>query len=106
MTEKTLEKPQEKSQETVYTVERPEYPRAVYNHETRETKSARDKEERDKLSKEGFTDEPLPPLAPESLTPDEVKQLQELLSKAAKALAKLGELSHQQTKTKPITGKE
>jgi hypothetical protein len=84
-----------KPQAPVFTDALPEFPYLVYNHETRQTKPAKDKDDRDKLAKEGFVDEPFPPLDPDALTDGEVQQLQTLLAKAAKALAKLGKLSGQ-----------
>lgn len=98
----TQEKTIEKTEKIVYTDAHPEYPKLLYKHETREMKGAASKEEQEKLAKDGFVEEPLPPVDPISLTPEEVTQLQELLSKAAKALAKLGELSQ----THPTPKKE
>lgn len=77
----------------VFTTAHPEYPMLVYNHKLRTTAAAQDAEHRAKLAKEGFVDDPFPPLDPDQLTKDEVTQLQSLLAKAAKALAKLGHLS-------------
>lgn len=77
----------------VFTPENPEYPFLLYNHETRQTKAAKDKDDKEKLAKDGFVEDPFPPLDPDMLTKDEVALLQTLLAKAAKALAKLGELS-------------
>lgn len=98
----TQEKTLEKTEKHVYTTANPEYPFLMYNHETREMKGAANKEEKDKLAQAGFVEEPLPPVDPASLTPEEVTQLQALLSKAAQALAKLGELSQ----THPAPKKE
>jgi hypothetical protein len=89
------------TEQPVFTVEHPEFPMLLYNHETRISKSARDQEEKDKLAKEGFVEEPLPPVSPDALTQEEVTQLQALLAKAAKALAKLGELSQTQKTSTP-----
>jgi hypothetical protein len=72
-----------------------EYPFALYNHKTRQTKAAKDKDDYAKLSKLGFVEDPLPPQDPDALTAEEVKTLQALLAKAAKALEKLGQLSQQ-----------
>lgn len=82
-----------KQQPPVFTDAHPEFPFLVYNHETRQTKAAKDKDDKEKLAKEGFVDEPFPPLDPDALTEAETQQLQTLLAKAAKALAKLGKLS-------------
>ena len=71
----------------------PEYPILLYNHKTRQSKSAADPQERDKLTAAGFVEEPLPPENPDVLTQQEVALLQSLLAKAAKALARLGALS-------------
>jgi hypothetical protein len=77
----------------VFTDRLPEYPFLVYNHKTRQTKAAIDKKHREELAKEGYVDEPYPPEDADALTPAETAQLQALLAKAAKALAKLGKLS-------------
>jgi hypothetical protein len=77
----------------VFTDQYPEYPFLVYNHETRQTKAAIDKQHREELAKEGFVDVPFPPEDVDALTESEVALLQQLLAKAAKALAKLGKLS-------------
>ena len=87
-----------KPEPPVYTDKNPEFPFLVYNHETRQTKAATDKEHKAKLAEEGFVDDPFPPESPDALTQTEVDQLQALLAKAAKALAKLGKLSEQQAK--------
>ena len=76
-----------------YTGQFPEYPVLLYNHKTRQTKSAAGPEEREKLTADGFVEDPLPPESPDVLTQQEVALLQSLLSKAAKALAKLGHLT-------------
>jgi hypothetical protein len=94
---------QPQPQPPVFTAEHPEFPYLVYNHETRQTKAAIDKEHKDKLAKEGFVEEPYPPEQPDALTETEVAQLQSLLAKAGKALAKLGKLS--ETK-EPTAAKE
>lgn len=88
----------------VYTDEHPEYPKLLYNHETRQAKGAKDKEGQEKLAGEGYVEDPLPPEDPASLTPAEVEQLKALLAKAAQALAKLGELSKQQQEPKKPAG--
>jgi hypothetical protein len=80
-------------QDVVFSTEFPEYPFLMYNHETRRTMPATDKEHRGKLEKEGWVEEPFGPQDPDSLTQQEVQDLQALLAKAAKALAKLGKLS-------------
>lgn len=77
----------------VFTDQNPEYPSLVYNHKTRQTKAALDKQHKEALAKEGFVDDPFPPEDTDALTEAEVALLQSLLSKAAKALAKLGKLS-------------
>jgi hypothetical protein len=76
----------------VFTDENPEYPSMVYNHETRQTKAATSKEHKEELAQQGFVDEPFGPLDPDELTEAEAEELQKLLVKAAKALAKLGRL--------------
>lgn len=90
-------KPPEKP---VFTDEHPEYPKLLYNHKTRQSKAAADKKQQEELAKDGFVEEPLPPLDPDALTDSEVQQLQTLLAKAAKALAKLGKLSQQEEEPK------
>ena len=80
-----------------------EFPKALYNKKTRETKAAKDKDEEDKLSGQGFSTEPLPPEDPVALTPDEVKTLESLLAKAAKALEKLGQASQDNSGKAPAT---
>ncbi|HEY1896703.1 MAG TPA: hypothetical protein VGG62_10545 [Terracidiphilus sp.] len=77
----------------VFTDKLPEFPFLMYNAETRTTKPAKDKEEKDKLAGEGFSEDPYPAEDPDALTPAEVAELQKLLAKAAKALAKLGKES-------------
>ena len=79
----------------VFTDSNPEYPFLVYNHKTRLTKAATDKKNKEELAKQGFVDEPYPAEDVDSLTQAETDQLQKLLAKAAKALAKLGKLSEQ-----------
>ena len=76
-----------------YTGQFPEYPVLLYNHKTRQSRSAAGPQEREKLTADGFVEDPLPPESPDVLTQQEVALLQSLLSKAAKALAKLGHLS-------------
>lgn len=73
----------------VYTPEHPEYPKAVYNQKTRQTKAAKDKDDEAKLAKDGFTEEALPPLDPNALTPEEVQTFQGLLAKVSKYVATL-----------------
>jgi hypothetical protein len=78
-------------QAPVFTDEHPEFPKLLYNHDTLQTKAATDKEDQDKLEGEGFSEEPPPPDAGK-LTDAEVAQLKELaemLTDAAPALAKL-----------------
>jgi len=70
-----------------------DFPVVLYNHKTRQTKVAKDDEEKKKLEKDGFEEDPLPPEDPDALTQDEIKELEALLAKAAKALTKLGKLS-------------
>lgn len=77
----------------VYTDEHPEYPKMVYNHETRQTKAATDKKHEEELGKHGYETKPYPPEEPDALTDQEIADLQKLLAKAAQALAKLGKLS-------------
>ena len=76
-----------------YTGQFPEYPVLLYNHKRRQSRSAAGPQEREKLTADGFVEDPLPPESPDVLTQQEVALLQSLLSKAAKALAKLGHLS-------------
>lgn len=82
----------QKPEPHVFTPEHPEYPFLLYNHETRAMKAAKDEKEKGELEKEGFVEEPLPPVDPDSMTDKEIQDLQGLLTKAAKALGKLGEL--------------
>ncbi len=89
MTPKTETKPAP----PVFTDEHPEYPELLYNHQTRQTKPAADKKQKEELAKEGFVEEPFGPLDPDELTEAESAELQKLLAKAAKALAKLGKLN-------------
>lgn len=99
MTQHAIVKPQ--PDPVVFTDQNPEYPFLVYNHETRQTKAAANKEQREALAKEGFVDEPFGPEDVDALTQAETALLQSLLAKAAKALAKLGKLSekHEPDKT-------
>ena len=94
------------AQEDLVSKADPKYPLLLYNQQTRAMKAATDKESEEKLKGQGFGEDPLPPLDPDSLTPDDVKQLQELLAKAAKALAKLGELSQEHAEQKAETSKK
>lgn len=73
----------------VYTDANPEYPKLLYNQKTRKEKSAANKEEEQKLEKDGFGLDPLPPLDPNALTADEVKEFQGLLAKVSKYVASL-----------------
>ncbi|HEX3451005.1 MAG TPA: hypothetical protein VHS97_22315 [Isosphaeraceae bacterium] len=75
-----------------------EYPFVLYNHKTRQTKLAKDKDEYDKLSKAGFEEDPLEPEDPDMLTQDEMKLLRQLFAKAANALEKLARLSQSDDK--------
>jgi predicted TPR repeat methyltransferase len=75
-----------------------EFPFTLYNHKSRQTKLAKDKADYDNLVKAGFVEEPLEPQDPDALTADEVKTLQSLLAKAAKALEKLGKVSQSDEK--------
>jgi hypothetical protein len=79
----------------VFTSDHPEYPFLVYNHKTRQTKAAKDADDKAKLAGQGFVDDPFPPEDPDTLTQAEVADLQKLLAKAAKALAKLGKISEE-----------
>ena len=81
----------------------PEYPFCLYNHKTRQTKAAKDKDDYDKLTSQGFEEDPFEPVNPDLLTGEEVKILNQLLAKAAKALEKLGQL--QSDETDKTTGK-
>lgn len=78
-----------KAQEPVYTPEHPEFPKLLYNQKTREVKSAADKEAEDKLAKDGFGEEALPPVDPNALSDAEVKEFQGLLAKVSKYVASL-----------------
>lgn len=73
----------------VYTDASPEFPKLLYNQKTRKEKSAANKEEEQKLQKDGFGEDPLPPLDPNALTADEVKEFQGLLAKVSKYVASL-----------------
>jgi hypothetical protein len=75
-----------------------EYPFTLYNHKSRQTKVATDKHDYDRLLDLGFEEAPLEPEDSDALTQDEVKTLQSLLAKAAKALEKLGKLSQSDEK--------
>jgi len=73
----------------------PEWPFMLYDPKTGKGVSAKDQQEYDKLTGQGMVEDPPPPADPDYLTQDEVKTLQSLLAKAAKALEKLGHLSHE-----------
>ena len=78
----------------VYTDRHPEYPFLVYNHETRQTKSALDQKHKEELAKQRLRRRSvLVPKIPDLLTEAETALLPTLLAKAAQALAKLGKLS-------------
>lgn len=76
-------------QKPVYTPEHPEFPKALYNQKTRQTKAAKDKQDEEKLAKDGFGEEALPPVDPNALTPEEVQTFQGLLAKVSKYVATL-----------------
>lgn len=86
----------------VFTADHPEYPKALYNHTTRKTKAAKDKEEEDKLAADGYVEEPFSPVE-ELLTDAEVQQLETLLLKvlaAVKTLAKFSKALQQEKDAK------
>lgn len=78
-----------KAKEPVYTVEHPEYPKLLYNPKTRQAKPAADKDAEAKMAKDGFGEDPLPPVDPNALSDAEVKEFQGLLAKISKYVASL-----------------
>lgn len=76
-------------QKPMYTPEHPEFPKALYNQKTRQTKAAKDKQDEEKLAKDGFGEDALPPVDPNALTPEEVQTFQGLLAKVSKYVATL-----------------
>jgi len=83
----------------------PKFPFTLYNQKPPgDAKVAKDQDEYDKLTKKGYGLDALPPQDPDALTQDEVKTLQSLLAKAAKALEKLGKLSQQEEAKQPSKG--
>lgn len=94
----------DKQKGPAYTAEHPEYPKLLYNIKKRTTAVAKDKDDEQKKAADGFGLDPYPPEDPDQLTQDEVATLQQLLAKAAKALAKLGKLqAADQGNDKPAT---
>lgn len=83
----------EEAPEVVYTDEHPEFPKLLYNHETRATKSAANKEAQDKLAEEGFVEDVFPADDPTKLTEAEIAQLRALVDSAKDAAAALAKLS-------------
>jgi hypothetical protein len=73
----------------------PKFPFVLYNHKTRQTKSAKDQEQYDKLTKQGFETEPYDAIDANLLTDADIHQIQELFAKAAYTLEKVVQLSHQ-----------
>lgn len=86
----TTEAQDPKDKKPEYTPEHPEYPKLLYNHEKRTTAVANDKDDEGKKAKDGFVEEPYPAEDPDTLTPAEEKQLDELLGKAERVAAKRG----------------
>lgn len=80
---------QPEAKQPVYTPEHPEYPKLLYNQKTRAEKGATSKEDEQKLAKDGFGEEALPPLDPNALTSEEVQTFQNLLAKISKYVATL-----------------
>lgn len=69
--------------------ELPEFPFVMYNKEKRLIKLAKDKAEKDKLTGEGFGEEPFPAEDPDAITPAELALLKGVLEKIVKAANKL-----------------
>jgi hypothetical protein len=74
-----------------------DFPLAMYNKQTRETKAAKDKDEQQKLEGKGFTKDPLPPDSG-AITPQDVQALMQLWQAAGEALKKLAAQVEQQQK--------
>src|SRR5215831_20528751 len=66
-----------------------EFPMVVYNQKTRLAKIAKDKDEKDRLEKDGYGEDPLPPEDPDALSGDDIKQLDAALHKLAELLPKI-----------------
>ena len=77
-----------------------EYPKALYNKKTRQTKAAKSKDDEDKLTSEGFSTDPLPP-EPLGLTPDEINAMKQLFQKAVDALDKLNQAAQSSASSAP-----
>jgi hypothetical protein len=75
-----------------------DYPLVMYNAKDRTTKQAKDKDEEQKLTGQGFSKDPFPPDDPNALTLEALKALQDIWSKAGVALQKLLEIAQQQQK--------
>jgi hypothetical protein len=73
-----------------------DYPMAMYNSQTRTTKSAGDKQEEAKLMAQGYSTTPYPAQDPNALTPADVQALQQLWTAAGDALKKLAHMVEQQ----------
>lgn len=79
----------------MYTDEHPEFPKLVYNHETRKTKVASDKKNEEDLAKQGYVEQPYPDV--DTLSHEEIATLQEWLTKATGILVVLDKLKHELT---------
>jgi len=66
-----------------------DYPLAMYNAKTRTVKPAKDKEEKQKLEGQGFSDQPFPPQDPNAATLEALQALQTIFNKAGDAIQKL-----------------
>ena len=82
-----------------------DYPLAMYNAKTRTVKPAKDKEDEQKLSGEGFSRDPFPAEDPNAVSAEMLKSLQEVWTKAGDALKKLIQLVEQQEKQMAAAGK-
>jgi hypothetical protein len=85
----------------------PEYPFALYEPKTGKAKGAKDKEEYDKLTGQGYTEDP-PKHSVEQLSPEELSALKMVAEKGAvlvKVFEKLGQMAQQQNQpqTQPAT---
>jgi hypothetical protein len=78
----------------------PEYPFLLYNHKTRETKAAKDKDEYDKLTGQGFTEQPFEFQDPNLLTQADIEQMQEIFAKAIYAIEALSKMSQEVQKAR------
>jgi hypothetical protein len=75
-----------------------DFPLAMYNQQKRETKAAKDQEEKLKLASQGFTETPYPAENPNAVTGEMLQALQDVWTKAGDALRKLTQLVDQQQK--------